>query len=72
MQGVHEAKVIGKSSKLGKSSEVIFPDSPGGLKSQKGLAMFPDGPSKVTAGIPELLAVILDEFRVCNQKYRRD
>ena len=36
----------------GRRSEIILPDLPRGLKSQKGLAMLPVGPSKVTAGMP--------------------
>ena len=37
---------------FGTSSEIIFPLFPRGLNSQNGFAMFPEGPSKVTAGIP--------------------
>ena len=42
-------KSSARAPKLGNKSEIILPDFPRGLKSQKGLAMFPDGPSKVTA-----------------------
>ena len=55
-------KSSARAPKLGNNSEIILPDFPRGLKSQKGLAMFPDGPSKVTAGIPGGFLPILNEF----------